>query len=151
MENVNFPVMVGVVPLLAVTSFRLTEGYEAVKVAGSPSLYQMVRPSAKTITIEALLVEQWRALRPALEALGLTSRAMAPAAGALMTFAGIPVVTKTVVAADMQITSLVFTQETAMRDTLKVTIELKHVPRSRVLELLSSLADAALAVGSAFI
>ena len=71
--------LVGVVPLLAVTSFVLDEGYKIVPIAGSLStqLKQMVAPTTKTISIEALLIGEFRALRPALEAMALTSRLLA--------------------------------------------------------------------------
>src|SRR5262249_29076332 len=100
----NIPVLVGAVPLLAVTSFVLNEGYKTAAIAGS-TLTQMVMPTTKTISIEALLIKEFRALRPALEAMALTSRALASVTAPLLQVAGIPVVAKTGVSLDMQITS----------------------------------------------
>ncbi len=144
------PVLVGPVPLLAVTSFVLTEGYKTAAIAGS-SLVQMVSPSAKTINIEALLMEEQRALRPALEALALTSRALAAAVAPLMKIAGIPVVAKNGVHLDMQITQLVFTQDNQMRNTLRVTIGLTYVPRSKASVIAGAIADVAVAAGTPFL
>ena len=70
-DRPNIPVLVGVVPLLAVTSFVVNEGYKTASIAGS-TLTQMVAPTTKTISIEALLVAEFRALRPALEAMAAT-------------------------------------------------------------------------------
>lgn len=149
-DRVNVPVLVGDVPLLAVTSFVLNEGYRTVAIAGS-MLTQMVAPTTKTINIEALLIKEFRALRPNLEALALTSRLLAAATAPLMQFTGIPVVTKNGVHLDMQITSLVFTQDNQMRDTLRVSMALTHVPRTRVSEVVSGVLDFAVARGTAFI
>ncbi len=148
--NTNIPVLVGAVPLLAVTNFVMNEGYKTATIAGS-SLTQMVAPTTKTITIEALLIEVQRALRPALEAMAMTSRLLASVTAPLMQIAGIPVVAKTSVNLDMQITSLVFTQDNQMRDTLKVSITLVQVPRTQLGGLLGGALDLAAGVGSAFI
>jgi hypothetical protein len=150
-ERPNVPVIVGVVPLFAVTSFVLNEGYQTVQIAGSGQI-QLIKPTAKTISIEALLIKEFRALRPALEALALTSRALAAATGPLEQFTGVPVVTKNGVHLEMQITSLVFTQDNQMRDTLKVSIQLKHVPRAvNALTAFFAGFDLGIAVGTAFI
>lgn len=145
----NVPVLVGAVPLVAVTSFRLEEGYQTAAIANS-SLIQMVRPTTKKVSIEALLIGEYRALRPALEAMALTSRALAAAVGPMLTFTGLPVVSKSFVSLDMQITSLTFVQDNTQRDTLKVSINLTHVPRSAITGFISAAADLALGVGSAF-
>ncbi len=146
----NIPVLVGAVPLLAVTSFALDEGYKSAAIASSKFM-QLTAPTTKTIRIEALLIGEFRALRPALEAMALTSRALASATGPLMKFTGIPVVAKNGVHLDMQITSLVFTQDNNMRDTLKVTMSLINVPRSQLAGLLGGALDLVAGVGSAFI
>ena len=149
-ERLNIPVLVGAVPLLAVTSFVMNEGYKTATIAGS-TLTQMVAPTTKTITIEALLIGKQRALRPPLEAMALTSRLLASASAPLMKLAGVPVVAKTSVNLDMQITSLIFTQDNQMRDTLRVTISLVHVPRTQLGGLLGGSLDLVMATGSAFI
>src|SRR5262245_7313633 len=149
-DRPNIPVLVGAVPLLAVTSFVLNEGYKTAAIAGS-TLTQMVTPTTKTISIEALLIKEFRALRPALEAMALSSRLVASVAAKLQQVVGIPVVAKTGVYLEMQITSLVFTQDNQMRDTLKVSMTLTHVPRTRLGGLLGGALDLAVGVGSAFI
>lgn len=149
-SGVNVPVMVGAVPLLAVTNFVVNEGYKTAAIAGS-TLTQMVLPTTKTINIEALLIREFRALRPALEAMALTSRWLASVSAPVMKLAGVPVVAKTGVHLDMQITSLVFTQDNQMRDTLKVSIGLAHVPRTQLGGILGGVLDVAVGVGSAFI
>jgi hypothetical protein len=146
----SWPVLVGTVPLFAVTSLVVNEGYKTAAVAGS-RLIQMVAPTAKSITIEALLIAEQRALRPALEALALTSRMLSAAAGPLMQLSGVPVATKSSVHLDMQITSLVFTQDSQMRDTLRVTISLTHVPRTQLGAAIGGALDLAAAVGSPFV
>jgi hypothetical protein len=152
-DRINVPVLVGLVPLFAVTSFVLDEGYKVVPIAGnlSTQLKQLVAPTTKTISIEALLIDEFRALRPALEAMALTSRVLAAATGPLMRLTGIPVTAKNSVHLDMQITSLRFTQDNQMRDTLRVSITLAHVPRSRVFGLIGGALDVAVGVGTAFI
>src|SRR5712692_1390258 len=111
----NTPVLVGAVPLFAVTSFVLNEGYKTASIAGS-TLTQMLAPTTKTISIEALLIGEARARRPALEAMALTSRLLASIAAKLEQVAGVPVVASTGVHLDMQITRLIFTQDNQMRD-----------------------------------
>jgi hypothetical protein len=149
-DRINIPVLVGAVPLLAVTSFVLNEGYKTASIAGS-TLTQMVAPTTKTINIEALLIREFRALRPALEALALTSRLLASVSAPLLKLAGVPVVAKTGVHLDMQITSLVFAQDNQMRDTLKVSMTLTHVPRSQFGGLLGGTLDLTAGAGSPFI
>jgi hypothetical protein len=152
-DRLNIPVLVGAVPLLAVTSFVLDEGYKVVPIAGNlaTQLKQLVAPTTKTISIEALLIDEFRALRPALEAMALTSRLLASATGPLLKLTGIPVTAKNGVHLDMQITSLRFTQDNQMRDTLRVSITLTHVPRSEVLGLIGGALDVAVGAGTAFI
>jgi hypothetical protein len=145
----NIPVLVGEVPLLMVQSYVVNEGYKSASIASSP-LVQMVSPTTKTITIEAFLVGAERRLRPALEALALTSRALASVTAPLLSVAGIPVVSKNFIHLDMQITSLTFTQDNQNREALKVNIQLTNVPRPKLGGLLG-LADVALGAGSAFL
>ena len=149
-HDLNIPVLVGAVPLLAVTNLVINEGYKTASIAGS-TLTQLVTPTTKTITIEAVLVKQFRTLRPALEGMALTSRLLAAATAPLMAVAGIPVVAKTSVHLDMQITSLVFTQDNQNRDSLKVSITMVQVPRTQLMGLLGGGLDLVAGVGSAFI
>jgi hypothetical protein len=128
----QFPVMVGPAPLLAVTKFTLKEGYETAALApsaGPGAFLQLTQPTAKTITISAELLGPWRALRPALEALALTARGLGTPLGPVEAIAGVFVVTSTSVHTDMQITSLNFEETTEKRNVTTVTIELKHAPR----------------------
>src|SRR4051812_34802727 len=85
----NIPVLVGTVPLFAVSSFVITEGYKTASIANS-TIAQMVAPTTKTVTIEALLVGPYRLMRPLLEAMALTSRLLASAVAPLMKVAGVP-------------------------------------------------------------
>jgi hypothetical protein len=145
----NIPVLIGAVPLLKVQSYVVNEGYKSASIAGSP-LVQMVSPTTKTISIEAFLIGAERALRPALEALALTSRALASVTAPLLSVAGIPVVSKNFIHVDMQITSLTFTQDNQNREALKCNIQLTNVPRPLLGGLLG-LADIAVGAGSAFL
>jgi hypothetical protein len=144
-------VLIGVVPLTAVSSFVLNEGFKISQVAGSSTIAQMLSPINKTLTIEAHLIGDERALRPALEALAMSNRVLAAAAAPLMKFTGIPVVARLGVHLDMQITTLVFTQDNVNRDTLKVSITLVNVPRTKLGGILGGALDLAAGVGSAFI
>ncbi len=146
----NVPVLVGVVPLFAVTSFVLDEGYKTAGIA-STRFTQLIAPTTKTIKIEALLIREFRALRPALEAMALTSRVFASTAGPLLKFTGLPVVAKNGVHLDMQINSLTFTQDNTLRDTLKVSLSLVNVTRSRLAGVIGGALDLAVGVGAPFI
>ena len=75
--DLNIPVLVGGVPLFCVTRFQIAEGYKVSPIAGS-ALSQMVAPTTKTVTIDALLIGEQRAFRPLLEAVALTSRFLGP-------------------------------------------------------------------------
>jgi hypothetical protein len=144
-------VLVGVIPLTAVTNFVLSEGYKVSQIAGSSVIAQMLSPTNKTIKIDAQLIGGQRALRPALEALAMTNRVLAAATTPLMKFTGIPVVARLGVHLDMQITSLTFTQDNVNRDTLKLNIEMVNVPRSKLGGLLGGALDLVVGVGSAFV
>lgn|GEM_PF-1397700 len=145
------PVLVGPVPLTAVTNFVLNEGYKVAQVAGSSTITQMLSPIAKTITIEALLIKEHRLLRPLLEALALTNRVLTAAASSVESIAGIPVVARLGVHLDMQITGLVFTQDNTNRDALRVSITLVNVPRTKLGGIVGAIADAAVGAATAFI
>ena len=144
-------VLVGVVPLTAVTNFQLAEGYKVSQIAGSSIISQLVSPANKTITIDAQLIGGQRSLRPALEALALTNRVLAAATTALTKFVGIPVVARLGVHLDMQITNLTFTQDNTNRDALKVNIQLVNVPRTKLGGLIGAALDVVVGVGSAFL
>src|SRR3712207_2093762 len=118
MVAVNLPVLVGVIPLTAVQSMTLTEGYRVERIMGS-RFSQATAPNAKTISIEAVLLGPERlVVKKTLEALALTSRVLAAAAAPLLAVTGIPVVSGLTVSLDMQITELRFTQSAQKRDAL---------------------------------
>src|SRR4051812_40716172 len=149
MTGANTPVLVGAVPLLYVQSLSLNEGYRIERIAGS-RFSQALAPTTKTITIEAVLLGPERLLlKKALEALALVSRAAVTAAAPLLAVSGIPVVSGLTVSLDMQITDLRFNQSVAKRDTVDVSITLRHVPRSSITTILGEVADLALAAATA--
>lgn len=145
------PVFIGPVPLTAVTSFVLTEGYKIAQVAGNAGMVQMIAPNAKTIEVDALLVGGERSLRPALEALALLNRAAGALTSPLQQFTGIPVVARLGVHLDMQITSLTFTQENTLRDTMKVKLKLEHVPRHPFVEAFAAGLDLGMGAAAGFL
>jgi hypothetical protein len=150
-DNVNVPVLVGVVPLMTVTSMTLNEGYQVQKIAGS-GLAQLVSPTTKSITIEAVLVGRERLLiKKGLEAMALTSRALVAATARLMALSGIPVVSGFTISLDMQITTLRFTQSNQKRDAIDVSMTLEHVPRTNLGAIIGEALDLALAIGIAAI
>jgi len=59
---INIPVIVGGVPLLCVTRFADRRRIQAGR-HRSQTLTQMVSPTSKTIAIDALLIDEMRALR----------------------------------------------------------------------------------------
>ncbi|MFD7644505.1 hypothetical protein ACFV4P_28105 [Kitasatospora sp. NPDC059795] len=149
LSGLNVPVLIGPVPLLTVTSLTVDEGYQVARIAGS-RLAQLVSPTTRTITVEAVLVGRTRLLvKKGLEALALTSRALAPATAPLMNLAGLPVVCGMTISLDMQITGLRFTQSNRKRDAIDANITLEQVPRSSLSALIGEAADMLLAVGIA--
>jgi hypothetical protein len=141
----NVPVLIGVVPLFTVTSLTLNEGYQVARIAGS-RLAQLVSPTTKTITIEAVLVGSTRLIvKKGLEGMALTSRALAASTAPLMKVAGLPVVSGMAISVDMQITSLRFTQSNQKRDAIDVNITLEEVPRSSLSAIMGEALDMALA------
>lgn len=147
--GVNVPVLIGTVPLFTVTSLTLSEGYQVARIAGS-RLAQLVSPTVRTISIEAVLVGSTRLIvKKGLEAMALTSRTMAAATAPALKLAGLPVVCGMTISLDMQITSLRFTQSNQKRDALDVSITLEQVPRSSLSAIIGEALDTALAAGIA--
>jgi hypothetical protein len=147
----NVPVLIGAVPLFTVTSLTLNEGYQVARIAGS-SLAQLVSPTTKTISIEAVLVGSTRLIvKKSLEAMALASRALAAATAPRKTAAGLPVISGMTISVDMQITSLRFTQSNQKRDAIDVSITLEEVPRSSLSLIVGEALDMALAVSTAAI
>lgn len=149
--QVGATVLVGVVPLLKVQTYVVTESFKTASIAASPYV-QMVGLMTKTIAIDALLVGTERLLRPFLEALALNSVPGATkAASFLESLVGIPVVSKNFIHLDMQVTQLKFTQDNQSRETLTVHIELTNVPRPKKAGGFLPGFDIALGLGSAFL
>lgn len=147
----NVPVMIGFVPLLNVQQMTLQEGYRVEKISGS-RFSQLITPSTRTLTIEALLTGRERLiLKKLLEGLALTSRALASAAAPALALAGIPVISLFTILLDMQITDLRFTNAVANRDAVTANITLAHVPRHMASEIAGEALDLALAGASAAI
>jgi hypothetical protein len=143
------PVLVGPVPLFAVQSMQLNDGYKIERILGS-RFSQAVAPTEKTIVIRAMLIGQGRLLiKQGLEALALATRAMAAAAGPVLGVTGIPVVAGMTVSIDMQITKLSFTHSVDKREALDVQIELVHVPRTAISSLIGTGLDLAVGVATA--
>lgn len=147
----NVPVLVGGVPLLNVQKMTLDEGYRVEKIAGS-RFSQLITPTTRTLTIDALLTGRERLiLKKLLEGLALTSRALASAAAPALSLAGIPVISLFTILLDMQITDLRFENAIDSRDAVKATIRLGHVPRHMASEIVGESLDLALAAASAAI
>ncbi len=141
----NVPVLIGLVPLFTVTSLTLNEGYQVARIAGS-RLAQLVSPTTKTISIEAVLIGSTRLIvKKSLEGMALTSRALAAATAPLMSLAGLTVVSGMTISVDMQISSLRFTQSNQKRDAIDVGITLEEVPRSSLSAIIGEALDMALA------
>jgi hypothetical protein len=143
-------VLVGVVPLLKVQNYVVTETFKTATIAAGPFV-QMVGPMSKVVAIDALLVGTERLLRPLLEALALNT--VPGLSGVLATaesLLGIPVVSKNFIHLDMQVTQLKFTQDNQNRDTLSLHLELTNVPRAKVLGGFLPGVDIALASTAAF-
>jgi hypothetical protein len=146
--GVNVPVLIGSLPLLHVQSMTLSEGYRIERVAGS-KFSQAVGPTAKRITIEAMLLGPERLMmKKALETMALTSRLLVAMAAPGLKASGLPVVSGMTVSLDMQITDLRFVQSISKREALDVSITLEHVPRASLTAILGEVADLALAAGS---
>ncbi|MCD0449194.1 hypothetical protein LO762_08335 [Actinocorallia sp. API 0066] len=145
----NTPVLIGPVPLLYVQRLSITEGYQIERIAGS-RFSQAIAPTAKTITVEAVLPGPGRLLvKKQLEALALVSRTVVAATAPLLAVAGIPVVSGLTVSLDMQITDLRFAQSATQREALEASVTLRHVPRSSITAALGEAADLALAAATA--
>ena len=145
----NPPVLIGPVPLFAVQSMVLSDGYRIERILGS-RFSQAVAPTEKTISIRAVLIGQQRLLiKQTLEALALVTRAIAAAAAPVLGITGIPVVAGMTVSVDMQITKLTFTHSVDKREALDVQIEMSHVPRTAINSLIATGLDLALGVATA--
>jgi hypothetical protein len=128
-------ILVGAVPLFAVTNMTLDESFKIPEI-GKGDKSQWLGKVGYAVSIQGMLVGPERFLyKAALEvmadlAMVLTSLVSIPGLG------GIPLVSGLTVLPDMHITSLRFTQTTEAFGAIGVTISLKHCPKGFVAELI---------------
>lgn len=136
-------VLVGAVPLFAVTRISLNETYELPPV-GDKGLSQSTGKINRTVQIEAALIGDERHLtRLGLEAMADLSKTL-PALSSLVS--GIPLVAGLTTLLDCQISSLTFGQTSDDKDVFTASITLKHCPRPGLMALLSEATNAATAI-----
>lgn len=125
------------IPLFVVTRMVLSERYSLPPI-GSAGFRAAVDNSEDTVSLSALLVGPQRfAWKQGLELLADFSRrggALARWTGGSVS--GLVLVTAMTVRLDMQVTELSFTASAQRRDTLEVSIGLRHVPQPGPLNLL---------------
>jgi hypothetical protein len=139
----SLPVLVGAVPLFAVTRMTLNETYELPPV-GDKGLSQSTGKINRSVQIEASLIGPERHLmRLGLEAMADLSKTL-PALSSIIS--GIPLVAGLTTLLDMQINSLSFGQSADEKDVFTVSISLKHCPRPGLMALLSEATNAATAI-----
>jgi hypothetical protein len=132
------------VPLFVVTRMVLSERY-SLPAIGSSGFRAAVDNSEDTVSLSALLVGPQRfAWKQSLELLADFSRR----GGALARWTkggvgGLILVTAMTVRLDMQVTELSFTAAAQRRDTLEVSIALRHVPQPGPAHLLIDVGMAA--------
>lgn len=147
--NRNTPVMVGPVPLSYVQKITINEGYKVERIEKT-RFFQALKPTTKTITIEALLIGQGRmAIKKSLELIALVSRLAVSGLLSAVQYTGIPVVWELTTNLNMMVTDLTFTQGVDKRDALEVKITLQEIPRTNIAAILSEVVDVTLAAGSA--
>jgi hypothetical protein len=126
-----------VVPLFAVSRIFLSERYSLPPV-GSSSFRAAVPTSDDSVSLDALLVGPQRfAWKTGLELLADFSRrggSLGRWTGGVL--GGVILVTSMTVRTDMQFTDLTFTASAQRRETLEVSMSLRHVPRPSPLNTL---------------
>lgn len=128
-------VLVGAVPLFAVTNLTLNEGYKLPPI-GKGDKSQWLGKAEYSVTIQGMLIGPDRLLyKAALEALADLSMVL-PSLVPIPGLGGIPLVSGLTTLPDMQITSLRFTQTSQEFGAIGVNISLKHCPRGFVAELI---------------
>lgn len=139
-------VLVGAVPLFAVTNLTLDEQFK-IPAIGKGDKSQWLGKVGYTVTIQGMLLGPERFIwKASLELLAdismiLSSLVSIPGLG------GIPIVSGLTVLTDMQITSLRFTQTSQEFGAIGVTIGLKHCPRGFVAELIGQGLNVASSLG----
>ncbi len=137
-------VLLGTVPLFAVSRISLSERYELPSY-GDKGLSQSTSTVTREVQIEALLIgDSKQATRLALESMADLSRTL-PAVSSILS--GIPMVAGLTTLLDMQVNSLTFGQSAEEKDVYTVSISLKHCPRPGLMTLLSNVTNAAAAIG----
>lgn len=137
-------VLLGTVPLLAVSRISLSEKYSLPPV-GDKGLSQSSSKIDREVQIDALLIgDERQPMRLALEAMADLSKTL-PLASSLIS--GIPMVAGLTTLLDMQVNSLSFSQSAEEKDVYTVSISLKHCPRPGVMALLSGVTNAAASIG----
>lgn len=137
-------VLIGMVPLFAVNSIRLTEQY-ALPEVGAKGLSQSTGKITRTIDIDAVLIGDERHItRILLEQIADLSKLL-PAAQPIVN--GIPLVAGLTTLLDCQVSSLTFSQSATDKEAFTVNIQLKHCPRPGLMAMLSELTNAAAAIG----
>ncbi|WP_328524051.1 hypothetical protein [Kribbella sp. NBC_00359] len=127
-------ILIGAVPLFAVTSMSLNASYKLPELGSGRN--QWLGEVGRTIAIDGVLLGPSRfAYKAALEALADVSMLFA-ARFAIPTLTGVPVVSGLVVLTDMQITSLKFSQTSQDHGVITVHVDLKHCPKGFVAELI---------------
>ncbi len=137
-------VLLGVVPLFAVSRISLSERYELPSY-GDKGLSQSTSTVTREVQIEALLIgDSKQVTRLGLEAMADLSKTL-PAASSILS--GIPMVAGLTTLLDMQINNLTFGQSAEEKDVYTVSISLKHCPRPGLMTLLSNVTNVAAAIG----
>ena len=139
----NVSVLIGAIPLFAVTRITLSENYELPPV-GDRGLSQSTGKITRTLQVDATLIGDGRHLtRLGLEAMADLSKTL-PALTSLVS--GIPVVAGLTTLLDCQISSLSFSQSSEEKDVFTASISIKHCPRPGISALISEATNAATAI-----
>jgi hypothetical protein len=139
----NVSVLIGAIPLFAVTRITLSENYELPPV-GDRGLSQSTGKITRSIQVDATLIGNERHLiRLGLEAMADLSKTL-PALTSLVS--GIPVVAGLTTLLDCQISSLSFSQSSDEKDVFTASISIKHCPRPGISALISEATNAATAI-----
>jgi len=136
-------VLIGTVPLFAVTQISLNEQY-ALPPVGDKGNSQSTSKITRTVQIQAALLGPIGPItRLGLEMMADLSKTL-PLASSLIS--GIPLVAGLTTLMDMQIDSLNFSQTAEEKGVYTVSISLKHCPRPGLMAALSAVTNAASAI-----
>jgi hypothetical protein len=143
MVTAQVSVLIGNVPLFAVTQISLNEQYQLPPV-GDKGLRQSTSKITRTVQIQAALLGPLGPFtRLQLEMLADLSKTL-PLASSVIS--GVPLVAGLTTLMDMQIDSLTFSQTAEEKGVYTVSISLKHCPRPGLMALLSNVTNAASAI-----